>query len=324
MQVVNERRKAAVAWLSVISNAALVIVKIIIGLIIGSVSVISEAIHSGVDLVAACIALFAVKNASKPADKDHPFGHGKFENISGTVEAILIFLAAGWIIYAAIKKFLHPVPMETASLGVLVMFLSAIINIIVSHFLFKIGKETHSVALLGDAWHLRTDVYTSLGVMVGLAVILGGGKLAPTINLQWVDPAAAIIVALLILRAAYVLTVQSARDLLDVSLPPDEEQWIRGCIMSFSPALKGYHRLRTRKSGPYRFVEFHMIVDSEMSVLSAHRLADELTQSLKDHFPETNVLVHIEPCDGRCPPSCAEGCMLTQDERDLKQQHSNF
>ena len=132
---------------------------------IGSVSVISEAIHSGVDLLAAVIALFAVRKSAKPADEDHPFGHDKVENISGTVEALLIFLAAGWIIFEAVKKLIDPEPLDEAGWGVAVMLLSVAANIIVSKKLFSVGEETDSVALKADAWHLATDVYTSLGVM---------------------------------------------------------------------------------------------------------------------------------------------------------------
>ena len=172
-----DKRKASVARLSVISNTTLMLLKLAVGLAIGSVSVISEAIHSGMDLLAAIIALFAVKISGKPADQHHPFGHGKVENISGTVEALLIFLAAIWIIYEAIKKLLNPQPLEDVGWGVAVMFVSAMVNIFVSRTLFKVGKETDSVALQADAWHLHTDVYTSAGVMAGLGIIWLGSFL---------------------------------------------------------------------------------------------------------------------------------------------------
>ena len=217
-----DKRKSSVALLSVTSNTALVLLKLTVGIVIGSVSVISEAIHSGVDLLAAVIALFAVRTSGKPADTEHPFGHGKVENISGTVEALLIFLAAGWIIFEAVKKLRNPEPLEDVSWGVAVMTVSSAANILVSRSLFKVGKETDSVALQADAWHLRTDVYTSAGVMAGLAIIWIGKLVLPGTDLDWVDPVAAIGVALLIIKAAYKLTVESSRDLLDVSLPKDE------------------------------------------------------------------------------------------------------
>ena len=174
-----DKRKAAVATLSVVSNATLVVLKLAAGLLIGSVSVISEAIHSGVDLVASVIALVAVKQAARPPDAQHEFGHGKVENVSGTIEALLIFLAAAWIIYEAVKKLVHPEPIDAAAWGVGVMLVSAAANLFVSHRLFKVGKETDSIALQADAWHLRTDVYTSAGVMAALGLIALGRVVLP-------------------------------------------------------------------------------------------------------------------------------------------------
>ncbi|HWR68754.1 MAG TPA: cation diffusion facilitator family transporter, partial [Desulfomonilia bacterium] len=174
-----EKEKIAVARLSVISNSVLILAKIAVGTLTGSVSIISEAAHSAVDLLASVIAFFSVKNSGKPADRDHPFGHGKIENISGTVEAILIFMAAGWIIFEAMKRFSHPRPVEALGWGVGVMLFSCVVNIVVSRMLFTVGERTDSVALKADAWHLRTDVYTSAGVMVGLLVIVIGEKALP-------------------------------------------------------------------------------------------------------------------------------------------------
>lgn len=175
----TQRKKTRVATLSVISNSVLVLFKAAVGLSIGSVAVLSEAIHSGMDLIAAIIAFFAVNMSGKAADEDHAFGHTKVENISAAVEALLIFVAAAWIIYEAVHKLIKPQPLETVSWGVGVMLLSTIVNIVVSQRLFKVGKETDSAALSADAWHLRTDVYTSAGVMVGLGIIWLGARFFP-------------------------------------------------------------------------------------------------------------------------------------------------
>ncbi len=311
----TDNRKRSVALLSVISNTVLVVLKLAVGLAIGAVSVISEAIHSGVDLVAAGIAWYSVRTSGIPADREHPYGHGKIENISGTVEALLIFLAAIWIVYEAVHKIIHPEPIGMASWGVAVMLLSAVVNLFVSHKLFQVGRETDSVALIADGWHLRTDVYTSAGVMLGLAAIWAGSRLAPGVDLHWVDPAAAIGVAALILKAAWDLTVQSARDLLDVQLPGDEIAWIESLILKRRPVVKGYHKLRTRKAGHFRFVEFHIKVDSGMSVASSHRITQEFAREIRERFPGASVNIHIEPCDGRCGESCLESCLLTDQER---------
>ncbi len=310
-----QKRKASVAWLSVISNASLVAGKLVVGLFIGSVSVISEAIHSGVDLLAAVIALFAVKTSQKVADEEHPFGHGKIENISGTGEAVLIFFAAGWIIYEAAHKLLAPQPIEAAGWGVGVMLVSSVMNMIVSHRLFKVGKETDSIALQADAWHLRTDVYTSAGVMVGLGLILAGERLLPGTNLLWLDPVAAILVALMIVHAAWKLTVESGRDLLDASLPTEETAWIQEYLRAVGRSVRGFHHLRTRKSGSHRFVELHLVVDKDLSVEASHQLSDAVTRGIKERLSGTTVTIHVEPCDGKCRPACLEGCLLSETER---------
>lgn len=306
----SDRRKVRVAVLSVISNTILVVMKLVVGLIIGSVSILSEAIHSATDLLAAVIALFSVKTSGQPADSGHPFGHGKIENISGTVEALLIFLAAAWIIYEAGMKLMHPRVLDEVDWGVGVMLFSSVVNVAVSQMLFKVGKETDSVALLADAWHLRTDVYTSAGVTVSLALIWVGHLFAPEIDLDWLDPVAAIGVAILIIKAAYDLTVEAARDLMDVMLPAGEVAWIDEQIKGRQPEVHGYHDLRTRKAGRYRFVEFHMKVDPKMSVEDSHRITDELSACIEGRFPGASVVVHTEPCDGDCDEKCLDGCLL--------------
>ena len=313
-----QQRKLSVAKLSVISNGLLVILKLIVGLAIGSVSVLSEAIHSGMDLIASLIAAFSVRTSSIPADISHPFGHGKVENISGTIEALLIFLAAGWIIFEATGKLLIPQPIEYVGWGVVVMLFSTVINIIVSERLFTVGRETDSIALQADGWHLRTDVYTSAAVMASLAVIWLGHHFFPDPNVHWLDPVAALVVALLILRAAYRLTVQSARDLMDVKLPAEEETWVRQLIMTRRDTIRGYHHLRTRKSGNYRFVEFHIKVDEKMSVEASHRITKELKANIQKRFPDASVTIHVEPCDGNCLDDCLGGCLITAEERNRR------
>lgn len=315
-----QRQKSSVALLSVVSNTTLVVLKLIVGLVIGSVSVISEAIHSGVDLIAALIALFAVRTSGKPADDEHPFGHGKIENVSGTVEALLIFVAAIWIIYEAVERLLHPKPMTEASWGVGVMLISALANIVVSQMLFKVGNKTDSAALKADAWHLRTDVYTSAGVMLGLGLISLGARTLPGHNLQWIDPVAAIGVALLILRAAYHLTLESGKDLLDVSLPVGEEEWIRGYVSGLRGTVHGFHHLRTRKAGSQRFVQFHLQVSADMSVEQSHKLHDDIVGAIKEQFPASTVTIHIEPCDATCEAACIGGCLLSEKQRQEMRQ----
>lgn len=313
------QRKARAAWISVISNTALVVSKLGIGLLMGSVSVVSEAIHSGIDLIAAGIALFAVKSATKPADKEHPYGHGKIENLSGTIEAVLILAAAAWIVYQAVHKLIVSSPLEMAGLGVVVMGVSATANVFVSRMLFRVGKETDSIALQADAWHLRTDVWTSAGVMVGLAVIMLSRWLFPAWDLWWLDPVAAIAVALLIVRAALGLTRQSLRDVMDESLPEEEQRWIAD-HMRLVPGVFGFHGLRTRKAGAQRFVEFHLLVDRGLSVEASHKLSHNVSDAIEHRFGGASVTVHVEPCDGSCPADCLAGCRLDPHQQEAVRQ----
>jgi len=311
-----QKQKVFVAALSVLSNTILIILKLIVGVIIGSVSVLSEAIHSGVDLLAAIIALLAVRKSSKPADQDHAYGHGKYENLSGAIEALLIFVAAAWIIFEAIHKLIKPQPIEAVGWGVGVMLFSSVVNIVVSHLLFKVGQKTDSIALQADAWHLLTDVYTSAGVMVGLLVLWFGKWFMPQLDWHWIDPAAALGVALLIIKAAYHLTVQSIRDLLDVSLPPGEEIWVKNKIKAMYPQVRGFHNFRSRKSGATRFVEFHLMLDATMSVQDSHAVNDRIVREIKCRFKDSKVMVHIEPCDNNtCESKCLTSCFVKNPPR---------
>lgn len=301
--------------LSVASNSTLVVFKIIVGALIGSVSIISEAIHSGMDLLAAIIAMFSVKKSYLPADDAHPFGHGKVESISGLIEAFLIFVAAFWIVFEALKKIFSTQEVESPGWGVAVMFLSAALNFFVSQRLFAVGKEADSIALQADAWHLRTDVYTSAGVMVSLGIIWLSHFFFVDPRIHWLDPVAAIFVAIFILKAAYDLTSQALVDLMDVKLPPDEEKWIRGAIDSRKPEVHGYHQLRTRKAGNFRFIEFHIKVDPQMTVEASHGITRELKHVIMTKFPAATVTIHIEPCDGNCTEICVTGCFLPEAQR---------
>ena len=278
--------KLGVVKLSVASNCALVVFKLIVGLAIGSVSVLSEAIHSGID---------------------HQYGHGKFENIYGFVEAILIFLAAAWIIFEAAKKLIHPEPIEMIGWGILVMGLSSFVNMAVSSMLFKIGNETDSIAIKADAWHLRTDVYTSMGVMVGLALIWLIERAWVGHHVHWIDPVIAIMVALMIIKAAYDLTVQSLGDLLDESLPKEDNSKIAELTIKQAGVIS-FKNLRTRKAGNTKFIELDILVAPGLSVEKAHSLTDYITADIEKVLAHSKVTIHIEPCNSGCDGGCRPNC----------------
>jgi cation diffusion facilitator family transporter len=287
--------KYLVALLSVFSNAGLVLIKLVVGFSMGSIAVISEAAHSAIDVIAAIVAVVGVRQSGVPADLDHPFGHGKFENLSGFIQALLIFTAAAWIIYQSIEKLLHPHPLQTLGLGVMVMLVSSVVNLIVGYLLLRVGKKYESVALKADAWHCLTDVYTSAGVMAALCVVWLVRRWLPSAEAAWVDPLAAMGVALLIVKAAWDLTLESLGDLLDVRLPKKEEEAVVALLQTHFPLIKGFHNLRTRRSGHVRFFEFHIFVDGHMTVSDSHKLDHDVAKHVKEHFPNAQVMVHIEP-----------------------------
>lgn len=287
--------KIFAALLSILSNTLLVIVKLIVGILSGSVSIMSEAIHSGIDLLASCIACIAVSISSKPADVQHQYGHGKFEDLSGFVEALLIFIAAIWIIYEAIHKLISPQPIEKLDFGILIMGGSAFLNLIVSNYLIKIGKETDSIALIADAWHLRTDVYTSAGVMLSLTVLYCNNYFFPHINLNWIDPITGIAVAVLIIHAAYKLVKQASYELVDVSLPANELEWLCDYINSLAPMVRGFNNLRTRKAGAYRFIELNILVDGNMTINVSHSITKKIITKVKEHFVGAYIIIQVEP-----------------------------
>ncbi len=284
----DERVKAA--WISVFSNTILTLAKLIVGLMIGSISVISEAIHSGNDLLASLIALFAVKSSTKPPDNKHPYGHGKIENVSGTIEALLIFVAAVMIIKEAIGKVLHGGEVIDNGWGIVVMGGAALVNFLISTYLLRVGRKTRSVALEADGMHLRTDVYTSLGVFIGLILIKLTGY-------QIIDPIAAILVALLIIKAAWELTAKAFLPLIDAAIEPDSISLIESILDEYKDIFLEYHELRTRKSGRDCYIDLHMVLHPQVSIKEAHDLCDAIEARIENEIAYSHVLIHVEPAE---------------------------
>lgn len=279
--------KEKAAYLSIVSNSLLIVFKFTAGILIGSISVISEAIHSSIDLLASFIAFFSIKEASKKEDDDHPFGHGKYENVSGFAEAILIFFAAALIIIESVKKIIQGSSIEGVSLGLLVMFISAVVNLLISTKLMNVAKKTDSIALEADALHLLTDVITASGVFLGLLIV----KLT---GLKIIDSITAIFVAFLIIKASIDLIRRSLKDLVDSRLPDEDINKIVEIITSHDE-IKGYHRLRTRKSGQKKEIDIHLKLSESYSLTQAHNICSHIEQDIKHVFPNSYVLIHPEP-----------------------------
>jgi cation diffusion facilitator family transporter len=285
--------KVQVAKLSILSNTCLIIMKLIVGIITGSVSIISEAIHSTMDLLASLIAFISVKISDKPADLDHPYGHGKVENVSGVIEALLILGASMLIITEAIKKILNPEKIGSIGIGFLVMFVSAGINYLVSRKLYKVAKQEDSMALEADALHLKADVYTSLGVGTGLLLIWVTG-------LHYLDPIVAIIVALFILKEAFELLKTAFNPLLDAPLSQREISIIEDEINTHKDIYCNFHNLRTRKSGRTKYIDLHLVVPENMSIKDAHNICDSIENDIENKLKFTEVMIHLESCEKKC------------------------
>lgn len=288
-------RKSKFALLSICSNTVLIVFKIIAGVLSGSVSIISEAIHSGMDLAASIVAFLAVRSSAKPADKDHPYGHGKIENISGAVEGVLIFVAAGMIISESAKKIFEPAEIENAFVAVAVMMAASLVNLLVSRKLYQVAKEEDSMALEADALHLKTDVYTAFGVGLGILLI----KLT---GFAILDPIVAILVALLIVKEAWELCKNAIEHLLDVRLTDEEEleidKVIRKVMDEYKQQLIDYHKLKTRKSGNKRHIDFHITLNPDITVKEAHDIVGRLKKGMNEKFSNTRVNIHIDPGPG--------------------------
>lgn len=303
--------KSKAAAVSVGSNTSLILLKVVAGFLTGSISLIAEAIHSTMDLAAAIIAFLSVRISDTPADEKHPFGHGKWENVSGVVEAILIFIAAVIIVYQAVQRLITGAILETLELGIGIMAVSIVVNVFVSRYLLKISRKTDSIALEADARHLTTDVMTMAGVLIGLAIVRLGQLLG--FNLNIIDPITAILVALLIIRTAYDLTRRSFGPLVDVRLPKAEEDEIISCIREHTSQLAGFHEVRTRKAGSQRFIDLHLMLPKNASVEEAHQMCDHLEQDIENRLPNSNITIHVEPCSTECDQCLVSSCSLRLD-----------
>ena len=281
--------KRQTARLSVISNTLLVVFNLAVGILTGAVSIISEAAHSAVDLLAALIAFYAVKKSGEPPDDNHDYGHGKFENLSGAAEALLIVAAAIWIVYEAAEKLKYPNTPEFIEYGIAVMAVSIVINYYVSNKLIQVAEQTGSHALEADGMHLKADIWTSTGVLFGLAMIKFAG-------MAWLDPVIAIVVAGIVFKAGYGMTKKSLYELTDISLPPEEEQLIMDILNAHCEVIS-FHQLRTRRSGSYRMIDMHVILDKNMHLDKAHAVCDQIEEEIRSRLGLCDVIVHLEPSE---------------------------
>jgi cation diffusion facilitator family transporter len=294
-------RKARAAALSIVSNTVLIVLKLVAGLVTGSIAIITEAVHSAIDLLASVVAYYSVRKADEPADEDHPYGHEKVENLAAALEGLLILFGATVIVFESVRRLVEVTPVDSLGFGIAVIAFSGVVNLAVSTFLYRQARLTESPALAGDAAHLRTDAATSFGVLVGLVLV-------ETTGVQQLDAVAALVVAGAIVWAGVRIVSRSSRVLVDEALPADELDAVRESVAGHpAPEIEGFHKLRARRAGSARHVDLHVQFHPGTTLERAHEVAHELQAAIAGRLRGADVLIHIEPTRSGREPGAGDG-----------------
>jgi cation diffusion facilitator family transporter len=281
--------KAGAATLSVVSNSILIVLKLMAAAITGSIAILTEAIHSSIDLVASVVALVSVRRADAPPDEEHPYGHEKVENLAASIEGMLILVGAGIIIFEATRRLATGTEVEELGIGIAVIAFSIVANLGVSTFLARRARALGSPALEGDAAHLRADALTSVGVLAGLALVEITDEPA-------FDAIAALVVAVAIVISGLRIMRKSGRALIDEAPPREELDRIEATIAAAAiPEMIGYHKLRARRAGRRRWIDLHVQFRSGTSLERAHEAAHQLRDAIRAEVQDADVLIHVEP-----------------------------
>jgi cation diffusion facilitator family transporter len=275
--------------LSIASNSSLILLKVVAGALTGSVAILSEAMHSAIDLVASIVAYFSVRKAEEPADEDHRYGHEKVENLAAAIEGMLILVGSAVIAFEAVRRLVNTSPVERLGFGIAVIAFSMVANLGVSTFIARRARETDSAALEGDSAHLRTDAFTSGGVLVALVLVQITGA-------RWIDPVVALVVAAAIVVSGLRIITRSTRVLVDEALPAGEMEAIQAAVLEFGPrGVVAFHQLRTRRAGAQRYVDLHVQFRHGTTLEAAHSTAHELQTAIRSRLRNADVLIHLEP-----------------------------
>lgn len=289
---------AKAASVPLISISVLIAAKVVVGGFTGSISVLADAFDSMGDLLAAIISFFSLRFAAKPPDVDHPYGHGKAENISATIEAIIIFGAGSYVIFRGIQKLIFGAQLEFLEIGIGVMAVSALVNLFVGRYLFRVARSTGSLALEASARHRSTDLYTSLSIFVGLIIVRFTG-------FTILDPIIALGIGILVLKTAVDVYRKSFGGLLDERLSQPEEAMIVSSIQEHVRDSVTFHELRTRKVGTIPYIELHLVMSKNITLENAHAMCDHLEADIKSKIPNAVITIHCEPREGEAPLSNA-------------------
>ncbi len=271
----------------------------------GSISITAQTTDSFLDLIAIAIAFFAVRIAVMPADKEHPFGHGKVEGIAAIVQAVLIIGAGGFIVYSAIMRIVDGATVEMTEAGIGVMLFSTVVSFFLARHLSRVSRSTRSLALEASARNITADIYSAGGVLLAMVVIRFTG-------LAILDPVIAICVAMLIFKSAYDVIRKSIEELADARLPEEEEKTLTATIIEYRGQMAGFHAIRSRRAGDQRFIDLHLVMPRNASLEEAHAMCDHLEEDIKARLPGTSVTIHCEPCRVECRECYVLECSLRQ------------
>jgi cation diffusion facilitator family transporter len=284
---ISSRTGAAILALSIVF--ILVILKVIVSFITHSISISAQAMDSFLDLFSIGFTTVAVRMSVAPADDEHPFGHGKIEGISALIQAFLVLVAGIFIIYSSIQRIIHRTSIAPDA-GIIIMIISIIASFWLARHLHRIAKATDSAAIEASARMIQADFYSAAGVLLGLVAVL-------ITKLQILDPIIALIMVVFVLKASYDIVLRAFRELIDYSLPKEEQEILNNCIQEHFTQLVDFHAVRSRRAGSERFVDLHLVMPRYVSVEDAHKMCDHLEQDIKAKLPNTNVVIHVEPCN---------------------------
>jgi len=289
-----DRKRLRTAYFSLGSAVILASAKFVVGVLSGSLGVLSSAFDSLADIFMSAVNLLSIRKSMDPADTNHPYGHGKAETLATVFQAVVIAATGGWVVWEGVHRLIERRVPESAEKGIVIMAIALAASWYISKRIRKAGEETGSSALVADSVHFATDVYTNAGILGSLLIFRFTGW-------AWLDPGVAILVGIYILVTAARLFLSAIQDLMDRGLPEETVELVRRIIDEHRPMVVDFHDLRTRRAGSEKHVDFHVVICREYKLEDAHRVADHLEKEVQQALGNAHVVTHIDPCDVECP-----------------------
>lgn len=307
----HSKKKIFAAKLSITTAVSLALIKFVVGLLTGSMAVLSSAIDSMLDILMSGVNFLAIRQAEQPADESHAYGHGKFETMAALVQSLIIGGSGVWIIIESLRRLLVGAEPSKIGEGMVVLIISVVASFLISRYLLKVGKETDSAALKADSLHFSMDVYTNLALTAGLVLIY-------FFNISWLDSVLSLLVGCYILSEAVKLARQAMDDVLDAQLPEETRNKIYKVIEEHGGRVYDCHNLRTRKSGSKKIIDFHLTVCRQLSVEDSHSITEIIEREIEHELNNSDITIHVEPCKHpncqQIPHTCNAGVIRSASE----------